>query len=164
MSLADKLAFSMGSKLEGDNHDTQKEDKKNLEPDSKVKLENNNIDDEEKNYSQLLNRVSTNATVTPTWIISIVTAIFVVVIAIGATYVRGQVLEKQLTEEKSMTQTNVYEQSLPTSLVQTQENADTKAFDEAQDSDRKGGWATFIVLAVLFVFIQILFNYISNNT
>ena len=29
MSLADKLAFSMGSKLEGDNHDTQKEDKKN---------------------------------------------------------------------------------------------------------------------------------------
>ena len=29
MGLADKLAFSMGSKLEGDNHDTQKEDKKN---------------------------------------------------------------------------------------------------------------------------------------
>jgi RNA polymerase subunit RPABC4/transcription elongation factor Spt4 len=55
-----------------------------------------------------------------------------------------------------MTQTNVYEQSLPTSLVQTQESADTKAFDEAQDSDRKGGWATFIVLAVLFVFIQLL--------
>ena len=134
----------------------RREDKKNLEPDSKVKLENNNIDDEEKNYSQLLNRVSTNATVTPTWIISIVTAIFVVVIAIGATYVRGQVLEKQLTEEKSMTQTNVYEQSLPTSLVQTQESADTKAFDEAQDSDRKGGWATFIVLAVLFIFIQLL--------
>ena len=134
----------------------RREDKKNLEPDSKVKLENNNIDDEEKNYLQLLNRVSTNATVTPTWIISIVTAIFVVVIAIGATYVRGQVLEKQLTEEKSMTQTNVYEQSLPTSLVQTQENADTKAFDEAQDSDRKGGWATFIVLAVLFIFIQLL--------
>ena len=55
-----------------------------------------------------------------------------------------------------MTQTNVYEQSLPTSLVQTQESADTKAFDEAQDSDRKGGWATFIVLAVLFIFIQLL--------
>jgi len=29
MSLADKLAFSMGAKLEGDSHDTQKEDKKN---------------------------------------------------------------------------------------------------------------------------------------
>ena len=31
-----------------------------------------------------------------------------------------------------------------------------QAFDEAQDSDRKGGWATFIVLAVLFIFIQLL--------
>ena len=29
MSLADKLAFSMGAKLDGDSHDTQKEDKKN---------------------------------------------------------------------------------------------------------------------------------------
>lgn len=134
----------------------RRDNKKNLEPDSRIKLESNNLDDEDRNYSQLLNRVSTNATVTQTWIISIVTAIFVIVIAIGATYVRGQVLEKQLTEEKSMTQTNVYEQSLPTSLIQTQENADSKAFDEAQDSDRKGGWATFIVLAVLFVFIQLL--------
>ena len=114
------------------------------------------IDDNEKNYSQLLNRVVTNATVTPTWIVSIVTAIFVIVIAIGATYVRGQVLEKQLTEEKSMTQTNVYEQNLPSFIIKSQENADTKAFDEAQDSDRKGGWATFIVLAILFIFIQLL--------
>ncbi|WP_152020594.1 zinc ribbon domain-containing protein [Aliarcobacter butzleri] len=133
----------------------RRENKKNLEPDSKVNLENN-IDDNEKNYSQLLNRITTNATVTRTWIVSIVTAIFVIVIAIGATYVRGQVLEKQLTEEKSMIQTNVYEQSLPSNIIQSQENADTKAFDEAQDSERKGGWATFIVLAVLFVFIQLL--------
>ena len=29
MNLADKLAFSMGSKLQGDSFDTQKEDKKN---------------------------------------------------------------------------------------------------------------------------------------
>ncbi len=134
----------------------RREDKKNLERDSKVKLETNELDDEDKNYSQILNRVKANATVTQTWLITIITAIFIVVIAIGATYVRGQVLEKQLVEEKSMTQTNVYEQSLPSSLVQTQETADTKAFDEAQDSDRKGGWATFIVLAVLFIFIQLL--------
>lgn len=134
----------------------RRDDKKNLEPDSKVRLESNHIDDNEKNYSQIINRVVTNATVTPTWIVSIVTAIFVVVIAIGATYVRGQVLEKQLTEEKSMTQTNVYEQKLPSFILKSQENADAKAFDEAQDSERKGGWATFIVLAVLFVFIQLL--------
>src|SRR5574344_135056 len=133
------------------------EERKNLIPDNMVDINNTLKDKDEKIYIQLLNRVKdANANATSSWMISIITAIFVVVIAIGATYVRGQVLEKQLIEEKSMTQTNVYEQSLPTSLVQTQESADTKAFDEAQDSDRKGGWATFIVLAVLFVFIQLL--------
>ena len=121
-------------------------------------IDDNHLDDNHRDYQKILNRVAGNIKpdVTQSFVISIITAIFVVVIAIGATYVRGQVLEKQLIEEKSMTQTNVYEQSLPTSLIQTQENADTKAFDEAQDSDRKGGWATFIVLAVLFVFIQLL--------
>ncbi len=133
------------------------EERKNLIPDNMVDINNTLKDKDEKIYIQLLNRVKdANANATSSWMISIITAIFVVVIAIGATYVRGQVLEKQLIEEKSMTQTNVYEQSLPTSLIQTQENADTKAFDEAQDSDRKGGWATFIVLAVLFIFIQLL--------
>ncbi|MCT7526490.1 zinc ribbon domain-containing protein [Aliarcobacter cryaerophilus] len=134
------------------------EERKSLTQNNNIDLsETTFADKDEKIYIQLLNRVKdANANATSSWMISIITAIFVVVIAIGATYVRGQVLEKQLIEEKSMTQTNVYEQSLPTSLVQTQESADTKAFDEAQDSDRKGGWATFIVLAVLFIFIQLL--------
>ena len=134
------------------------EERKSLTPNNDIDIsETTFADKDEKIYIQLLNRVKdANANATSSWMISIITAIFVVVIAIGATYVRGQVLEKQLIEEKSMTQTNVYEQSLPTSLVQTQESADTKAFDEAQDSDRKGGWATFIVLAVLFIFIQLL--------
>ncbi|MCT7592951.1 zinc ribbon domain-containing protein [Aliarcobacter butzleri] len=134
------------------------EERKSLIPNNDIDIsETTFADKDEKIYIQLLNRVKdANANATSSWMISIITAIFVVVIAIGATYVRGQVLEKQLIEEKSMTQTNVYEQSLPTSLIQTQQSADTKAFDEAQDSDRKGGWATFIVLAVLFIFIQLL--------
>ncbi|MFY4782514.1 zinc ribbon domain-containing protein [Aliarcobacter butzleri] len=121
-------------------------------------IDNNSVDDNHRDYQKILNRVAgkIKPDVTQSFVISIITAIFIVFIAIGATYVRGQVLEKQLIEEKSMTQTNVYEQSLPTSLIQTQQSADTKAFDEAQNSDRKGGWATFIVLAVLFVFIQLL--------
>ena len=76
-------------------------------------------------------------------------------IAIGATYVRGQVLEKQLNQEISNVQTNVYD-SMPSKLSSVQISADTKALEEQQENDRKGGWATFIVLAVLFVFIQIL--------
>ncbi len=133
----------------------RRDDKPNLERNSDVTLETNEVDKDDKNYLQILNRVNTNATVTPTWLISIITAIFIIVIAIGATYVRGQVLEKQLNEEISNVQTNVYS-PYPTDLVQSQENADTKALTERQDNDRKGGWATFIVLAVLFVFIQLL--------
>lgn len=133
----------------------RRDDKKNLERDANITLETNEIDDKERNYSQILNRINTNATVTPTWIISIITAIFIVVIAIGATYVRGQVLEKQLNEEISNVQTNVYS-PYPTELTQSQGSADKKAVDERIGTDRKGGWATFIVLAVLFIFIQLM--------
>jgi len=136
-------------------NNNRKDDKPNLERNYKVVLEQNNLDDNEPNYIQLLNRVNTNATVTPNWIISIITAIFIVVIAIGATYVRGQVLEKQLNNEISNVQTNVYA-PYPTEIVNTQEKADKKALKERQNSDRKGGWATFIILAVVFVFIQLL--------
>lgn len=133
----------------------RRDNKPNLERNDKVTLETNQIDDDEPNYIKVLNRVNTNATVTPSWLVSIITAIFIVVIAIGATYVRGQVLEKQLIEEVSNIQTDVYG-SYPADLSVNQEKADTKALEDRQDSDRKGGWATFIVLAVLFVFIQLL--------
>ncbi|QOG11940.1 zinc ribbon domain-containing protein [Arcobacter sp. FWKO B] len=133
----------------------RRDDKPNLERDDRITLETNNLDDNAPNYIKVLNRVNTNATVTPSWMISIITAIFVVVIAVGATYVRGQVLEKQLIEEVSNIQTDVYS-AFPMELVGNQEKADTKALEDRQDSDRKGGWATFIVLAVLFVFIQLL--------
>jgi hypothetical protein len=118
-------------------------------------LESNTLDDKDENYLKILNRVNSNANVTQTWIISIITAILIVFIAIGATYVRGQVLEKVLNEEISNVQTNVYS-SYPSDLGKSQENADSKALVERQDNDRKGGWATFIVLAVLFIFIQLL--------
>jgi hypothetical protein len=136
-------------------NNNRKDDKPSLERNYRVILEENHLDNDEPNYTQLLNRINTNATVTPTWVTSVITAIFIIVIAFGATYVRGQVLEKQLNEEKTNVQTNVYS-TFPSDLVNNQEKADTKALDERQDTDRKGGWATFIILAVLFVFIQLL--------
>lgn len=131
------------------------DNKPNLERDSAVSLEHDYKDDGQPNYLQLLNRVKANATVTPSWIITIITAILIISIAIGATYVRGQVLEKQLTAEVNNKQTNIFS-PLPTELTKNQQEADDKALKDSQDSDRKGGWATFIVLAVIFVFIQLL--------
>jgi len=133
------------------------EDDENLIPDSRIKLtkKDNCKDDGKPEWKMLINRLNTNADVTPKWYITIITAILIVLIAVGATYVRGQVLEKQLNQEISNISTNVYE-SAPTELGQIQANADKKALIEQQEADKKGGWATFIVLAVLFVFIQIL--------
>lgn len=133
----------------------RRDDKPNLERNASITLETNELDNTDKNYLQILNRVDANATVTASWIVTIITAIFIVVIAIGATYVRGQVLEKQLNEEISNVQTNVYS-TYPSDLGNSQANADNKALTEQQTNDRKGGWATFIILAVLFVFIQLL--------
>ena len=131
------------------------DDKPNLERDSSVSLEHDHNDDAKPNYLQLLNRIKANATVTPSWIITIITAILIFSIATGATYVRGQVLEKQLTAEVSNKQTNIFS-PLPSELTKNQQSADDKALKDSQDSDRKGGWATFIVLAVIFIFIQLL--------
>lgn len=133
----------------------RRDDKPNLERNASITLETNELDNTDKNYLQILNRVDANATVTTSWLVTVITAIFIVVIAIGATYVRGQVLEKQLSEEISNTQTNVYS-SYPSDLGNSQANADNKALTEQKGNDRKGGWATFIILAVLFIFIQLL--------
>lgn len=110
-------------------------------------------DNEAPSWQQAYNRFDGGES--KTWILSIITAIFIVIVAIGATYVRGQVLEKQLIQEISTTSTNIYD-TAPIELGEIQNSADTKALKEQQDADRKGGWATFIVLAVLFIFIQIL--------
>lgn len=137
------------------NSDREKSENDNLVPDSGVMLSDNDKDNNKPEWKKLINRLNTNADVTPKWYITIITAILIVLIAVGATYVRGQVLEKQLNQEISNISTNVYE-SAPAELGQIQANADKKALIEQQEADKKGGWATFIILAVLFVFIQIL--------
>ena len=133
-----------------------------LIPDNhRVSLEHNHIDDEQPNYIQMLNRIKTNATVTKVWAITIITVLIIVIVAAGATYVRGQVLEKQLTLEVSGQTENFYSDAPPI-LAETQKAADNKAKEDARGAERKGGWGTFIVLAFIFVFLQligILFGY-----
>jgi len=137
-------------------HDSENR-KRSLRPDNKVNLENDHLDDDAPIYNQLLNRVKdVNADVRPTWYITLITAFFIVAIAIGATYVRGQVLEKELTQRVANQAEMIYEDEFPEELGAVQKEADSKAKQDIVASEKKGGWATFIVLAVLFVFIQLL--------
>lgn len=131
------------------------------------------VDDDQPGYSQLMNRVGTQSG----YYLTIGTVIFVSIVAIGATYVRGQVLEKQL-HQQVMGQSSGGGAELSVKLTQDGLNMSVKesggsiklpADDAAQNRrandkaaaddasiDQKGGWGTFIVLAVIFVFLQIL--------
>jgi hypothetical protein len=125
-------------------------------------------DDNEPIYTQLANRVGTH----PSYIVSTLTAVVVVVIALAATYVRGQVLEKQLQQQVT-SQTSEAEFSikatssgldmsvkssndLPDADLKANKQADDKAAHDEASIDRHGGWGTFIALAFVFVFLQIL--------
>ncbi len=130
------------------------------------------VDDDQPGYVQLMNRVGTK----PGFYVTIGTAIFVAVVAIGATYVRGQVLEKQLHQQvtgqgggttelsaklsKDGLDMSVKSNGQGIKLPAEDAAANKRAADKAQADDvsidRHGGWGTFIVLAFIFVFLQIL--------
>lgn len=115
-----------------------------------VSLNKNNEDDDKPHYTQMAHRVGKK----PSYMISILTLVFVVVVAVFATYVRGVVLEKELTNEVTGAQTSYF--NAPKDLADVAIAAENKALQDTQQLDRQGGWGTFIVLAFIFVFLQIL--------
>lgn len=131
------------------------------------------VDDGLPGYVQLMNRVGTK----PTYYATLGTVVFVLIVAFFATYVRGQVLEKQLqqqvTGQTGTAAVNVavsvgndglnmsVNQSgkgiqLPAEDAAANRSAEQQAVVDEANIDRHGGWGTFIVLAVIFVFLQIL--------
>jgi hypothetical protein len=125
-------------------------------------------DDSVPTYTQLSNRVGTD----PTYAVTIATVIIVAVIAIFATYVRLQVLEKQIqqqvtsqTAEKQISSNAVATgldmsgndvAALPDADLKANKQTDDKAIQDEANLDRHGGWGTFVVLAFVFVFLQLL--------
>ncbi|PAV25482.1 hypothetical protein CF392_10635 [Tamilnaduibacter salinus] len=135
-----------------------------MEPNNKVTLANDEVDDNDPAWRNMLSRISTNAEAKPSYKLTVITSIFVILVAIGATYVRGQVLEQMLIEEHSVTDigsapsasADPYATEVPAELVADQQEVDATTSEQVQERKLKGGWATFIVLAVIFIFLQIL--------
>ena len=124
-------------------------------------------DDHMPSYTQLCNRVGAHAS----YKIFILATVFVLLVAGLATYVRGQVLERELDARVTLSSnqndnaahasSNSLDMSaanvrLPDADSSSNNAADKKAVNEETNIDRHGGWATFIVLAFVFVFLQIL--------
>lgn len=115
-----------------------------------VSLQNNAEDDDKPHFTQMAHRVGKK----PVYVLSVLTLIFVLVVAVFATYVRGVVLEKELTEE--VTGTQMFYFDAPQELADIAQDAQNKALQDTVQLDRQGGWGTFIVLAFIFVFLQVL--------
>lgn len=136
-----------------------REGAKLMESHHEISIENNDADTYEPKYVKLLNRVSATGEAEKRYKITIFTAILVLAIAVGATWVRGVVLEQELQAEAtgavSQVQQGANASFFPQALTEPQAQADTSAIDQGLENGRKGGWGTFIVLAVIFVFMQI---------
>lgn len=139
-----------------------------IHPNNQVSLEHDTIDDNDPAWRQMLSRIDTNVRVKDSYKVTISTAIFVLCVAIGATYVRVQVLEAETMElhgsgaaaptemSGSDPYSDPYASDLPPELVASQQETDKATENQIIDANMKGGWATFIVLAFIFVFLQVL--------
>jgi hypothetical protein len=135
------------------------------------------IDEDQPFHVRLANRVGTE----PSYVMNIVCLVFVIIVAVGATFVRGQVLEKQLQEQIAGKVNTPAEfsikigqdglnfsgggksLSLPLADAQENRNADKKVATDEAAIDRQGGWGTFIVLAFVFIFLQIIGVYFGRT-
>lgn len=138
------------------------------------------IDDDQPGYVQLMNRTGVTL---PSYNLTIGVAIFVCLVAVLATYVRGQVLEKQLIQQitsqsHSTAEINItlsqdglnmkatdssQRIALPAEDAAANRNAEDKALADEVSIDRHGGWGTFIVLALFFVALQFLGVYFGHS-
>lgn len=148
----------------------QSDTDKAMHPNTQVSLEHDYKDDEDPAWRQILSRIDTNAAVKPGYKITVSTAIFVLCVAVGATYVRGQVLQteqmeihgsnggaaSEMSESPYSADPYASDPDIPAELIDSQAETDKKVEIQIMDANLKGGWATFIVLAVIFVFLQIL--------
>ncbi len=136
-----------------------REGAKLMESQHEISIENNHDDDREAKYVQLLNRVAATGEAEKRYKLTIFTAILVLIIAVGATWVRGIVLEQELQAQTTGGVGQVHQAAggsfFPDTLTQPQAQADTSAINQEVENGRKGGWGTFIVLAVIFIFMQI---------
>ncbi len=163
---------------------------RDLKPDEQLISIDNTFDDEKSpNYIRMLNRIDINDKVKTTYTKTILTLLFIAIVAIGATYIRDQVLKQEIASSHESAVNIFNEGASPFGEADTTTDddigalfADTAADDVKEDlgslfgdaakadaadkasskssiideTNLKGGEATFMILGLMFVFIQIL--------
>ena len=163
---------------------------RDLKPDEQLITIDNTFDDKESpNYIRMLNRLDVNDKVQATYTKTILTVIFIAAVAIGATYIRHQVLVQEIASSHESAMNIFNDDASPFDDTGADDadvgalfgdagtddakedlsalfggEADTKTESKAagdtaniqDETNQKGGDATFMILGLLFVFIQIL--------
>jgi len=164
---------------------------RDLKPDETLITIDNTFDDKESpNYIRMLNRLDANDRVQTIYTKTILTVAFIAIIAIGATYIRHQVLIQEIASSHESALNIFNDDASPFGNTDTGDDADIGALfgdagaDDAKEdlsalfgskesatpaaakhkssvsiedeTNQKGGDATFMILGLLFVFIQIL--------
>lgn len=142
-------------------------DRKHLIDHEQASLERDGDDDSAKSYMKLIARLNTNAEVTPgfAWL-NFILIVFVLILALGAFFVRYQTLESnqiQCVLDASPASPNEFFSGAlpdPNALPQVLTAPDAKnrqlGAKQECDSFAKASVVTYIVLAVLFVLIQVI--------
>ncbi|MDE1251687.1 hypothetical protein L9W76_00600 [Vibrio aestuarianus] len=131
----------------------------------------------EKAYIQRLNRLQLGASSKKhNW--SIATVVVVSIIAITLTYIRGKALESAQTQDAMCTVqggegsqgsidfNNLYSGDgtpQPNFVAEQNQDAVNAGKNEACDATEKGSWATFGVMAILFLLLQAFATWVSMN-
>lgn len=136
-----------------------------LKPKS-VNLENETADDNEPHYIQVVSRVDFNGEVKPTWWVTGITLFLILFIGIGSFYVRTQAVEQIMTEGQPGTGTPPATQSSGAFGTQppqqpAPDSAPPPASENAQqdlwsNAEYRGSLATYLVLAMVFVALQVV--------
>jgi hypothetical protein len=163
---------------------------RDLKPDEQLITIDNTFDDEKSpNYIRMLNRLDVNDKVKATYTKTILTLIFIGVVAIGATYIRHITLQNEIASAHESAINIFHDNASPFGDTDTDEDMGALFGDSTVESaeddlaslfgedagnkesktatntsklttedinNQKGGDATFVILGLLFVFIQIL--------
>jgi len=115
------------------------------------------IDDTMPGYAQTVNRVGTNGN----YVMVGITVAAITLIACGSTWMRVSNLNQEMIQSTALTANSdpFAANGMPTELTEPQRAADQKARAEALEEEKSEGWAAFIMLAVIFVFTQIVSIY-----
>jgi hypothetical protein len=163
---------------------------RDLKPDETLITIDNTFDDKESpNYIRMLNRLDVNDKVQATYTKTILTLAFIIAVAVGATYIRHQVLVQEIASSHESAMNIFNDDASPFADAGGDDadigalfgdagaddakedlsalfggDAETKSKTESaangasieDETNQKGGDATFMILGLLFVFIQIL--------